>query len=148
MKIGNYGITLVEILIVMAILGLLSFPLLITYQTSRAKQALRISTEVFADNLRTAHIFSREAKDEKSWGIKRDDRASYALVSKQTGDWQAEKVYKLENQVEFVGDFFVWFEIGTGETTSDLSLKLKNSKGHKLKVDILKKGTIEVHAID
>jgi type II secretory pathway pseudopilin PulG len=142
------ALTLVELLIVIAIIIVLLLPLLITYRTSRASQALRASTEQLADDIRTAHIYARESKDKKAWGIKKLGSDSYALVSGTDTTSVISQNFHLEPGITFTNDFIIWFGSGTGETLLDSSVMLQNLNGKKMEVVVIKSGAVEVKTIN
>ncbi len=142
-RVGQ-GFTLVEILLVAAIIAIVAIPFLITYRNSRGNQALRTSAEQFADQARSAHIFAREAKEKSSWGITRTSENSYALISGSEISSEIVATRSLESQISFMDDFTVWFQIGTGETGENYSIQLTNPIGSISTVTINKNGVVEV----
>ena len=140
--------TLVEILIVVTLFGLTFFPFYFAYVRSQSNQALVVSTEQFSDILRSAHVFSREAKDKKIWAVRKESLTSYAMLSSAGSGWKIEKSYQLEKNVSFVDDFFIKFKIGTGEIDEDKHVILENKYGKQMKVKILKAGVVEVYALN
>ena len=138
------GFTLIELILVTAIIGVITVPFIITYRNSRANQALRTSAEQVADHARSAHVFAREANEGNGWGITSTDDSSYAIVSGTETDWNEFSSYVLQPQITFTNDFFVWFEIGTGAIDSGQTIELSNLNGTKSKVDINENGVVEV----
>jgi len=152
-SIGNYlhsygGYSLLEVLIVCALIASTLIPVLIGWRTSRSNQALKTSAESFSNDLRSAHIYAREAKNSQSWGLKQVDPNSYQLVSGNKDDSTIESPMALESQINFVNENFeVWFDIGTGETNDKQSIELENMIGKRIKIDIHKTGLIEMSGI-
>lgn len=138
------ALTLFELLVVIALIGLISLPLYFSYTHSQANQSLRSSAEQLQHSLETAHVSAREAKDKRSWGVKNLDSKSFALISGKTSSYKTERVVSLENLVEFPNNFEVWFEIGSGQITQNTSIELKNSFGKSALVSISKTGIIDV----
>ncbi len=137
------GFTLVEMLIVVAIIGIFMIPLLITYRSSQNNQKLRVVAEEFADQVRTVHIYARDAKDKKSWGIKLSDNG-YSLLSGRADSYKVDKSFSLGKNIEFEKDQLVWFEIGTGQTDRDYEVVIVDTRGKKIAVKISKNGIVEV----
>lgn len=137
------GYTLIELLVVISLISVLAIPLLITYRISRATQALRTSTEEFSDHIRSAHIFSRDAKDKTNWGVIKLSDTAYAIVSGVPDNWEINFSYELESQVFFVDDFAIWFKVGTGEGDGDYTVRLENVNEKRSRIDILKTGVVE-----
>lgn len=138
------GFTLVEILIVLALIAALSIPLIISYQNSRTTQALRTSAEELANQIRSAHVFAREANEQKGWGVVRTSDRTYSLVSGRRDSWTTVTTRKTENGVLIENDFFVWFDIASGETDSNYSIVLTTPNGITQTVSVVKTGLVEI----
>lgn len=139
------GFTFLEILLTIAIIGVLVVPFLITYGTSRRTQALRSSAEQLADSFRNAHVYAREATDQKSWGILRVDDTQYSLVSGSPDSYSSKTMYSLERDVFFVEDFEIWFGIGTGETDQFYTVVIEDKNGRQQEIEIYETGLIELN---
>ena len=138
------GLTLIELIIVVAIIGIISVPLLLTYRSYRTNQALSASLEQVANHTRSVHIFAREARSQREWGIKNIDERVYAFYSSGATGVQEEQRYSLEHGVSFAQDFDILFEIGTGNTSSDYSISIVNTNGQQGLVDVSTVGIVEV----
>jgi prepilin-type N-terminal cleavage/methylation domain-containing protein len=142
------GFTLLEVMIVCAMISLISITIIINWRTSRSNQALKTSAESFSDVLTSAHIYSREAKKSQHWGVRQTDKNSYQLVSGDESNPTIESRLSFESQINFVPvNFIVWFDIGTGETKNKQSVELENMIGKKIKIDIYKTGLVETSGI-
>jgi prepilin-type N-terminal cleavage/methylation domain-containing protein len=141
---NNYGFSLIELLVVIAIIGVMIFPLFITYRTSRANQALRSSTETLADNIRTAHIYARAAKDKSSWGIRKISNTEYELIAGKPDTWHSVQTFVVDKQISLTTDFVVWFDIGTGNTATPLSVTVLSQNGKSMRIDVMESGAVEV----
>ena len=133
--------TLIEILLVISILRLVLITAFSTFVTSSANQELVSSGQQLADRLRTAHIFAREAKDQKEWTIASIDSQTYALFS---GTDEVEQ-FRLNNKVFFTNSFLVKFTIGTGMVEAQQEIELITPQKIKLKISILESGVIEMN---
>lgn len=138
------ALTIIEVLIVVAVISTLSIPLYFSYTRTQAHQSLRSSSEQLADTLRSARLFSREAKDFKAWGVKRMDEKTYALVGSPRENPFVEKVTTVESLVTIPQGFEVWFEIGTGNAQTDTSVSLENKYGRKAILKIYRTGIIDI----
>ena len=149
---GKYkgGFTLIEVIIVLAILGTMVFLFATNYRHSISNQAFRASAEKFASDTRSVHIYAREVKDKKEWGIESmDDRAFYMIVSGTTLDGrEMVSKHKLDGDTKFSEDALIWFTAGTGETDSGKNITLESSYGGKIIVDVLINGVVEVGSIE
>jgi prepilin-type N-terminal cleavage/methylation domain-containing protein len=142
------GLTFIELLIVIAIIGIIcTFPILMSWRTTRSNQALVTSAENFANQVKTAHIYAREVKDSKAWGVESDTENSFNLISSTLAGWTTVSTFQLESQVKFDQTFSILFNRGTGEIASDASVELKNIIGKKVRIDVAKTGLVEVSAI-
>jgi prepilin-type N-terminal cleavage/methylation domain-containing protein len=142
--LGKKAFTLIEVLVSIALLGIVTGFVLITFQTSRANQALRASSDEFADKVREAHIFSRESKDKKAWGIKSNEPTKYTLIAEEGSTWADVQDYYLEKGIFFENNFSVEFARDSGEANSEMAIGLINEKGKKIDVYISKTGLIEL----
>lgn len=142
----TFGFTLIELLTVIALLGIVSTPIFFSFNRSHANQQLSASAEIFADIVKQAHIFARETKDSKTWGVKLQGPKTFILVSQsETIPEQQEKTYTLDRDVEFISpDFTLWFSKGLGHIDAPQIIYLKNKFGVKLSVVVSTTGTAEV----
>lgn len=141
------GFTIIELLLVISIIAIFIVSFVITYRTSRANQALRTSAEKYADVVRNAHVFAREAADKKGWGVVKNNDTQYSLISGSSTDWSVVTNYTLESQVVFEDDFFLWFDIGTGELESSQTVVLVVDGGKRIPIEILQTGIVNVGSI-
>lgn len=140
----NSAVTLIEMLVVMAVMAIIALPLYISYTRTQANQTLRASTEQLADTFRRAHVFAREAKDEKAWAVKSDSLTSYSLIAGNDANFKTEKATTLETFVKFPADFRVWFEVGTGDARMPQSVTIENTYGKQFVIEIFKTGIVEI----
>jgi len=138
------GFTLIEMLVTLALVGLVTLPLILTFRTSRQNQAMRASAESFADNVKGAHIFSRETKDKKAWGIKNEDNRKYAIVSGKPDNFEVVYSYSLESGVHFSSGFALWFGPGTGTLEHDEIIDIEADNGQSMRVSVSSTGIVEV----
>jgi prepilin-type N-terminal cleavage/methylation domain-containing protein len=142
------GFTLIELLVVIALIGIITVPLLLNYQGAKANQSLLASSEQLADALRQAHIFSREAKDNKTWGVLYLDDTTYQLVTytdPADPPTTIEKTWHLDSGIRFnTPDFDIKFIKGSGELASQTNIELTNSNNVTKKVVILTTGVVSV----
>lgn len=138
------AVTLIELLVVIAIIGIIALPMYISYTRSGANQALRSSGEQLSNDIRLAHVFAREAKDKKGWGVKSESKTSYSQVSGSKSNFAVVKTFPLEPLVEFPDEFSLWFTVGTGELENPQSIVLTNKYGKSLRIDVEKTGIVSV----
>lgn len=137
--------SLIELLVVVTIIGTVLFVLYLSYTRSQANQGLRSSAEQLVDTLRRAHVFAREARTEKSWGVVWDSKNSYSLVAGTPDKIDSREGPKqLEAFVEFPQEFNIWFDIGTGETNEAKVIVLENEYKKQMRIRIYKSGLIEI----
>lgn len=135
--------TLLEVLIVVTLIGIITIPLYISYTRTQANQGLRSTTEQLSDALTQAHIYAREARDKKAWGVKRVSETSYSIVSGTPASFTELQKKNVETFVILPSDFAIWFEIGTGDTASEQQITIQNTYGTEKKLKITKSGIIE-----
>lgn len=141
--ISARGITFIEIILVVTLVGVVFVPLLLTYGSYRNTRALYVSAEAVANQTTSAHIFARDAKDQKDWGIKSTSEQSYSIYSSGASGTKLENNYSLEPGVSFVKDFDILFAIGKGTTSADSEIILKSSKGLERRILVTKSGVVE-----
>lgn len=142
-----HGFTLIEVILVVVIIGVVFTPLLLTYSAYRNTQALYNSAEAVANHTTSAHIFARDAKNQRNWGIKNIDSRRYSIYSSGDSGELNEYNYSLEPGVSFGHDFEILFEIGSGETSHDFQIKLENESKKKLNINVSKLGIAEVEVM-
>jgi len=142
------GMTLVELLVVVVLIGFTVIPFFLTYNSYRSNQALVNSAEQLANNMRAVHIFSREAREQKEWGIKNTNSAIYSIFSSGASGVSIIQQYPLEVGVSFARDFEILFQIGTGETETSQEIELINRRGSKVTVTISQTGVVGVGPIE
>lgn len=138
------ALTIIEVLIVVSLITTLSLPLYFSYTRTQAHQSLKTSSEQLADTIRSAHLFSRESRDEKSWGVKRVNEETYALIASPKNNPHIEKYTGLETFVTMPENFEVWFDVGTGETNENLEINLENKYGRQVVISVYKTGVVDL----
>ncbi len=157
--------TLIEILLVIAIIGICSIAFFSTYNSSRANQALTTSTSQFADMVRRARVYSTQSKNTSdipaypsSWGVKGSDERTFELWSHYTDVGgtardRLEIIAQLDKQVEFENFHFdeIKFEQISGIRLShgmapiqEIVLRRKDNTVIKKQVQITKVGVVEI----
>jgi hypothetical protein len=139
------GITLIELVLVMSMIALVSFPLVIGIRNMKMKQAMKYSVTNMVSDLRLIHGFAREEKDQAGWGIQYVDKNSYQIVSGNLPDIVATNSKDLETPVVFKQSFpLIWFVRGAGVMDSPISIILQSSDDIESTVEITKDGIINV----
>jgi prepilin-type N-terminal cleavage/methylation domain-containing protein len=137
--------TLIELLIVIALIGFIGLPAITAYNRARDTQLLASEAEQMADIVRKAHIFSREIKDEKTWGVKSTDLSSYVLTSQATDGSETDvQTINLPRNISFTDTFTVWFLKGEGGMSAPTTISLKNIQGREIEIHIATTGVITV----
>ncbi len=136
------GFTIVELLIVLALLAVLSTVMFLNFPGARSNQQLSVSAGKLADDLQKAHIFSREHKGEKVWGVAYTSSDSYAIISFSQNQQTIEETKKLPAGITFNAPFQILFE-RTGGLTRDTFIQLHNVHSVK-KITVLRTGVVEI----
>jgi len=141
------ALTLVEILLVVALLSIIVTGAMSSLVRARLNQALMASAEKFAIVVRQAHIFAREERDDRAWGVKYEGVDGYSLIV-DGGNLDVRSSYKLEKPSVFGSDFGeIVFAQGTGELTDGREIVVRSTDGREVKINILKTGVVEVKRI-
>lgn len=143
----NSALTLFEILVVLALLSIVGLPLYFSYTRTQANQALHASSEMLANTISRSRVFAREAREQKSWGVKRVDETTYNLVGVIGSNQMVETTFRVEPLVKITTDFSIFFNQGTGEMQNRASVTLENKYGRKIKIDVSKIGLIDTTII-
>ena len=141
---NNTALTLVEILLVTAVIGIISIPLYISYTRTQANQSLKANASQVSDAIRSAHVFGREAKDQKAWGVRRKNEKTYELIAGSRDTFTVQKTFALETFVSIPNNFIIWFDIGTGTTVDAGSIIIKNNYGRQIKINVSKTGVVDL----
>ncbi len=137
------GVTLIELILVVTLVGVVFIPLLLTYGSYRTARALQASSEAVANHATSAHIFARDAKSQKEWGIKSTNDRTYAIYSSGASGEKIENSYSLEQGVTFSEDFTILFHIGRGTTSEDSEISLTANNGVIRKIMVSASGIVE-----
>lgn len=141
------AMTLIELVLVMAIVAIVSVSSILAISTMRTNQALTSSAEKLKTLLTQAHIYSRESKDDRAWGISRQDDSTYRLRSRTSSlDPSPANVseYPLEQPITFVTPTFdIWFSRGTGNT-QPTTIILSSPSGRSARITINSAGVVEI----
>ena len=139
------ALTLIELLVVIGIIAVVAIPSVIVFNNVRINQSLVTSAESLATVIERAHLFARDGKDEKAWGVRKDGNNNYILISGNPVIWSMESEYRLEPGIKFNGPASVWFVLGSGEITGNFSIKLETLSGNKvMKVEVNQAGVVTV----
>lgn len=139
------GFTLLEILIVVAILGIASTVGLWNFVKSSNNQQLVSDSEQLTNIFKEAHIYSREFRSEKTWGVRSINTNSYALISYRSGESEfIEREYFLQYTTRFATPFSVVFERGSGALPAPIEILLQNSLGIQKKIYITQTGVVDI----
>ncbi len=141
----NPALTLIEVLVVTALIAAFSVGSLIAYFNIQSKQALQSSVDRFANVAKSARIYARESKGGKAWGVKSVDSKSYSLVSGKKEAPVLEGQYGLESPVEFDSGFEFWFNQGEGTLNDPVSVRFRVERNATYKqVDISLTGVVQI----
>lgn len=145
------GHTLMELVLVLALVAILSVPLGLSVATIRSKQALEAEADKFLTAVKQTHIYAREGKDEASWGIRGTGANSYSMWSKSAASGTVAKTeFVIDGQVSFQTNtpFEVWFNQGTGYpktgTTQTVIIKTNGAVNNSKTIRISPVGVIEI----
>jgi type II secretory pathway pseudopilin PulG len=139
------ALTLVELVLTMSLIAILAAGTMYAYAGAKQRYALKLSSDGLANELVRAHIFSREDKGEKSWGIKVTDDHNYAAVSRDETGVNINFEYSLAEPVVFApGVTEIWFDRGTGNTANNMSIGLVSPRGGTKTINITPSGVITV----
>ncbi len=139
------ALTLVEMVLTLGLLAVLLVPAIMSVAAYRQNQALVSSADIFSSVLTRAHIYSREVKGNRQWGVRFGDRESYELISGKPGSVTVESDFGLTFPTKFLDGYFeVWFLPDTGEVDSEKVIRLISPRGKKIIVNVNKSGLIEV----
>lgn len=137
--------TLIEILLVIALVGILTIGGITAFITARNNQDLVHTSDHLVDTLRRAHIFSRDGRDEKEWGVQSTAESQYGIVFRDNASSAPEisASYTIPRSVKIESSpFDLWFGKGTGELEFPATISLTNTNNQKTIIHIEKTGVI------
>lgn len=70
LKMDNRGFTLIEMMLSVAIIGMLAGLALPVYQSFQQRNGLDFTAQSIADSLRRAQLYSRGSKNDSVWGVR------------------------------------------------------------------------------
>lgn len=143
LPIKRRGFTFIEVLLVTAIISLMTLPLLMNYANVANTRGLKTSLGVVEDVMKTAHIFGREARDKKGWGVISVSTKEVALVQGTPENYKVMQQVPLERNVTVETPFSIWFGLGTGETGVQQDIYLINQLDRRGKLTIYTTGAID-----
>lgn len=137
--------TLIELILTIGLTALVSSFGFTSFIGIRNRQSLAASADEIKSVTDRAHIYAREGKEEKSWGIKKKDDDEYYLINGKKSSYAIIREYRLQQPTVFKeGNFEIWFDIGTGETNAEKSIILKSPKGDNAEIHVSKSGLTEI----
>lgn len=143
MKTLAHGFTLVELLVVVALISLFIFPIMFGIRQTGQTQNLRTSVSVLSDDLQSVKVSAREFREKSGWGIVSTNANQYQIVKGTKNTPTIVSNRSLQNGVFFVNQFSVWFETGTGNAVPQ-TIQLQNTNNQKYDIFINELGTISV----
>jgi prepilin-type N-terminal cleavage/methylation domain-containing protein len=139
------ALTLIELVIVMALVAILSGVAVINFRKMRENQAMKLSSENIVSELNRVRIFSRENRNEKSWGLKVVSESAYTIKVRDESGVSDLASYELSSPVLFAdANFEVWFDQVTGNTGEDKRLQLRTPSGSVKNINISQYGVINI----
>jgi type II secretory pathway pseudopilin PulG len=140
------ALTLVELVLVISLIAILTAGALVSFTGSRRQYALKFSSENLVNELRRAHIFSRENRDDKSWGIRILDSKNYILINRDVAGETIKYTFRLPESVTFeTSGIDIWFDQVTGNTASDINFGILSDGGMTKIINISQYGIITVN---
>lgn len=118
--------SLIELLIVIAIVAILMAVGFAISSQVVVNQALRASAEQVEQQINRAHIYAREARNNELWTVKINaDKTSYQLVRGAEANQTVDSAYTLKRPATFVtAPVDIKFAKGTGYTVGNVSYSL------------------------
>ena len=144
MKNTAQGFSLIEILVVVALVSLFVFPLLFNAVQVGQIQSLRSAAAVLSDDLSAAKVASRDARDQKAWGVVSIDDTHYQVVSGAKNNFETSQARTLDKGLSFVQPFTVWFQIGTGGVQNNERIEIMNQRGNVFEITVNKTGVVQI----
>jgi prepilin-type N-terminal cleavage/methylation domain-containing protein len=142
----RFGFTLIEVLIVIVLLGIFFVGGFTVFTSVRNNQLVRQSAEMVADTFQRASIYSQNAREERTWGVKSDNQKQYMIVSRHVEgeEFSEYQVINLPSGIQFTRPFHIWFTRGTGAVDTDIQVVLSTVQNETSIVSISTSGKIDV----
>ncbi|MBT4277760.1 prepilin-type N-terminal cleavage/methylation domain-containing protein [Candidatus Falkowbacteria bacterium] len=138
------GFTLLEILLVVAIIVIIagfSMPVLQSFQN---RNDLDIATNIFVQSLRRSQVLSRSAEEDSSWGtyIQAGNITIFQGSTYAGRDSDFDEVFEISSSINLSGDQEIIFGKVTGTISSSKSTILTSLNNDSRTIDINVKGMI------
>ena len=145
-RVNAGGFTLLELLIVVALVGIISIGSITAFTTARENQLVRQSAEMVADTFQRASIYSQNARGERTWGVKSDDQNTYVVISQlaQEPEYSEQQIVTLPKGIRFTQPFRILFTRGTGYVDGNTQVTLTTSHNSTSTVSLTTTGQITV----
>jgi prepilin-type N-terminal cleavage/methylation domain-containing protein len=139
------GFTLIEILLVFSLLAIVGGFCCIEFWKTKANQAVASSASSLQTVLTRAKNYAKDEREAKAWGVKKNDEASYQLMSGSPGSAENRQKFYLDSPTRFEGaDWTVWFSPGEGRTGTGVTIVVSGPTGKTKKVKVSSSGLIEI----
>lgn len=140
------GFTLIELLIAVALVGVVSIVGFTATNTAGDNQLVRQSAEVVSDTFQRASIYSQNARDERTWGVRSQDQKRYVIISQLTDGSEFEELQPvtLPSGITFTQPFHVLFTRGTGYLEKNHEIVLTTSHDSTAIISLTTTGKISI----
>lgn len=138
------GYTLLEVLLSVAIILIMAGLSIPVFQSFQNRNDLGVATEILANNLWRAQIFSANSKEDSQWGIKTGNGKVILFKGNdyQNRDQIFDEIYETSTTLSFSGDQEIIFKKLSGEPDAPKSFILTNINGKSIIVLVNEKGTV------
>lgn len=139
------ALTLIEMMVSLSLIAVLVVPGVIVYNNIRVKQSLLVASENLGLVLQRAHVYSREERNSRMWGVRRVNSTTYELRNRDLSGTYSVTTYRLDNPITFqTSSFDLWFAQGTGEVNSPTTIVVRDPRNNQVRVEVTKLGVVTV----
>ncbi len=144
-KWNRKGFSLVELLLVIALMAIVGTGVLVVYRGVWIRNDLKVNRNIVVSNLRRAHIMALNSRENSSWGVKVGSGTLIVFKGEaySSRDSAFDESFMLSNSVSISGtDEFV-FESFSGEAGIDGTMTLITEGGDQVDIFVNDKGFID-----
>ena len=140
----NGGFTFIEILLVVALIGVTASVSIPVYQSFKTRNDLDVSSVTIAQSLRRAQLLSQASDGDTSWGVNIavGSITLFKGISFSARDTDFDEVFSMQTSISVSGLQEIVFEKFTGEPVSTGTITLTSINNEERSINTNSKGSI------
>ena len=136
-RMNKHGFTLIEILLVIAILPTISGLTIVSFQRFQIRSDLNLASEQINQGIARARLLAQNGKDDGAWGFYASNGTVFEGLSYPTRTIASEEYYPMPSTIQISGLTEVVFSKGEGRPSATGTIVLTDLTGEQRQVNIL-----------